>query len=111
MYSVVGVAVPDNVNGIVMSFPDTTDGVAVNVTVVAEFSTILLADKAKVTVGNSSLSVIVTVIGAFEFKVAFDAVPGVRTIVSSTSSVVSSIPVRVIVPVALPARIFNCGDN
>ena len=111
VYSVVSVAVPLNVNGIRISFPDTIDGVAVKVTSVDEFSTIFGADNAKATVGIASLSVIVTVTAVFELNVALVTEPGVKMIVSFSSSDISSIADKVKVPEVAPAGILSCGIN
>ena len=103
-------AVPESVNGIVMSCSDKFAAVAVSVTETLVFSTIVAADNSNVTTSGASLSLIVTVTAASEF-VAFTAVPAVTIIVSFASSVVSSVAVNVIVPVVSPATILSCGNN
>ena len=57
-------AVPLKVSGIVMSCSEATDEVAVRVTELLVFSTIVAADNAKVTTGAASSSVIVAVTAA-----------------------------------------------
>ena len=79
------------------------DKVAVKVTSVEEFSSILSALKAKVTEGGSSLSVNAKFIAEVDVSVALTAVVGVTIMVSSASSIVSSIPEIVKVPVVEPA--------
>ena len=74
VYSVSLVAVPETVNGIDTSLPDTFDTVAVNLTSVDEFSSISSELNAKLTVGGSSSSVIVIVIGSVFVLVAFTGV-------------------------------------
>ena len=104
-------AVPDNVNGIVMSTPETGSAVAVNVTVDDEFSSIESEDNAKVTAAASSLSVMVTVSAELSVKVPLVGVPGVIIIVSSSSSLLSLIKLNVIVPVVALNGILITGDN
>ena len=104
-------AVPDNVNGIVMSTPETGSAVAVNVTVDDEFSSIESEDNAKVTAAASSLSVMVTVSAELSVKVPLVGVPGVIIIVSSASSLLSSTEVKVTVPVVDPEGILIWGAN
>ena len=57
------------------------------------------------------MSNIVNSISEVSVNVALETVPGVRMIVSSTSSKASSSPVKVIDPVVEPAAIFISGDN
>ena len=57
-------AVPESVSGMVMSCSEATDDVAVRVAEPLVFSTIVVADNAKVTTGSASLSVIIAVTAA-----------------------------------------------
>ena len=75
-----------------------------------EFSSILSALNAKVTEGESSSSVIVIVeADDIELVALVGEVLGVTIIVSPASSVLSSIPVNVTVPVVSPEAIFISG--
>ena len=75
-----------------------------------EFSSILSALNAKVTDGGSSSSVIVIVEASEIVLIALvGEVLGVTIIVSSASSVASSIPVNVMVPVVAPAAMVISG--
>ena len=108
--SVVSVAVPPTVYGIWIDFPLTLLRVAVKVTSVDEFSSILGKLKAKDTDGGSSLSVIVTVDAEDIELVAFVGdVLGVIIIVSSSSSSKSLSEVKIAVPVVAPAAIVISG--
>ena len=69
----------------VISWDETTDGVAVKVTASEESSTIEVADNANVIVGGSSLSTIDNNTTEASAKVALEGVPGVTSIVSSSS--------------------------
>ena len=111
VYSVVCCAVPDKVNGIVISEPETSEEAAVKVTVFDEFSSILSDEKANVTNGAVSLSVKVIAIAEASGNVAFDGDPGVTIIVSSNSNNESSSPVIVEIPVVSPAVIVISGNN
>ena len=104
------VAVPETVNGIDTSLPDTFDTVAVNVTSVDEFSSISSELNAKLTVGGSSSSVIVIVMGSVFVLVAFTGVWGVKMSVSSSSSELSETAVIVNVPLVSPASTTISGD-
>ena len=85
--SVVSVAVPPTVKGISIDLPLTSFKVAVKVTSVDEFSSILGELKAKDTVEATSSSVIVIVLTSVIVLVAFSVdVLGVTIIVSSSSS-------------------------
>ena len=81
------VAVPSTVKGISTSLPLDSFRVAVKVTFVVEFSSILFSLKLKETVGGSSSSVIVIVLESVIELVALETeVLGVTIIVSSSSS-------------------------
>ena len=83
---------------------------AVNVTSVDEFSSISSELNTKLTVGGSSSSVIVIVIGSVFVLVAFIGVRGVKMSVSSPSSELSETAVIVYVPVVSPASTTISGD-
>ena len=86
------------------------DKVAVKVTSVEEFSSILSELSAKVTEGGSSLSVMVIVEAVeIELVALVGEVLGVTIMVSLASSVVSLTPVNVMVPVVEPAAIVTSG--
>ena len=63
--------------------------------------------ESRVTLGNGSSSVSVTVAVSFPLMVAFDGDPNVIVIVSSSSNQGSSAGVTVIVPSGLPERIVT----
>jgi hypothetical protein len=106
------IAEPPNVKGIVISCAEIGVAVAVSVTpVVSLLSTSVAADKAKVTTAAASLSSIFKRITEASVNVPLVGVPGVTSIVSSTSSVESSTDVNVIVPSVSPAKTFNCGAS
>ena len=97
--------------GIVTSTPDTGVAVAVKVIDDVASSARVSEDNANVTTAASSLSSIVATISELSLNVPFVGVPGVIIIVSSSSSLSSSVAVKVIVPVVSPAAIFSSVDN
>ena len=87
------------------------EGIAVKVTSVEEFSTIVSADNSKLISGAKSLSNINTSIPVASFKTAFAGTEGVNTIVSVGSKDSSSIANTVRIPSVDPALIFTVAPR
>ena len=104
------------VNGMVISAPESL--VAVKVTVVDEFSSIVGEENSNITSDSVSLSSNSNVTGIAtpsatkaSLYIAFTGVPGETTSDSVSSNSSSSIPAMLKVPVVCPAGIFIWGSN
>ena len=109
VYSPDSTAVPDVWNSIVISLSEATEGVAVKVKSVAEFSTIVGELNLKLTTGNSSLSTIEIVLEIALLRVTFVVVSVVNINDFVSSSVKSFTPFTLICPVKSPALIAMIG--
>ena len=103
------VAVPDIVNGIVISLPEISDKLATSDTSWEEFSNISLLLKLTTTFSGSSSSLIVKVYVSFNDELTFTKFSGSKMIVSFSSSILSSIGFIVRLPEVSPILIKISG--